>query len=243
MATISDIQAEARALVDADTTSYPAADLLRRCNHAYEQVIGWLIDQDGTWQFDDSNYTTVPRGLGLLVEGQEAYKFASRYLDVEAIDILDTASPAKYRRIKPLDLNDLGGLSPEDYFGLTSAGNPAIGFPNYYDIQGDFIRLYPAPTSTSVTLTDGIRVWFKRTADLFTSAQVTTGTKEPGFESTNHYILSYMAAIPYALSYKKDRVASLEKKVMEMKAAILKHSGHREADRRKVMTMKKINYI
>ena len=56
MATIADIQQEARDLCDADTTSYPAATLLRRNNKDYETVVGWLINADGVWEFDDSNY-------------------------------------------------------------------------------------------------------------------------------------------------------------------------------------------
>ncbi len=237
--TISDINQEARDLVDADTTSYTAATLLRRINTAYETVVGWIINADGTFQFDDSNYTDAPRGTGTLVEGQEFYSFTAAYLDVEAIDILDTDNV--YRRIKNIDLNDLGGISPAEYFGVDSSGNPTKGFPEYYDIQGNFIRLYPAPTSTQVTLTNGLRVWFKRTASLYTSAEVTTGTKVPGFASPFHVILAYMAAIPYAMSYKPNRVPLFEKRVDEMKKEIIKHYGHRELDRRKVIKPARIS--
>lgn len=241
--TISDINAETRTLTDTDTTSYTAADLLRRINAAYETVVGWIITADGTWEFDDTNFTDHPRSRGNLVEGQEDYAFTSEYLDIEAIEILDTGSPAKYRRIEPLDHYMLNGLSPQQYFGLTSAGNPSTGFPDYYDKNGDTIRLYRAPTSTSVTLTNGIRTWFKRTADLFTAAQVTTGTKEPGFASSFHSILAYMAAIPYCQSYKKDRVPLYKATVDEMKRDLIKFYGHREADMRKVMSMKNEIYI
>ena len=101
----------------------------------------------------------------------------------------------------------------------------------HYDLfTDDSFRLYPAPTSGSVTLTAGLRVTFKRTADLFTSAQVTTGTKTPGFASPYHIILSYMAAIPYCQSYKPNRVPLFEKKVLELKDEIIKHYSHRQKD-------------
>lgn len=242
MATIADINQEARDLVDADTTSYTAATLLRRINHAYETVIGWLINASGMWQFDDSNYTDQPRGKFTLVEGQEVYSFASDYLQIEGMDILDLDG-ITYRKLKPLDHTELGGLSPDEYFGLESNGNPKKGIPEYYDLfTDDSFRLYPAPTATSVTLTNGGRVWFKRRADLFTSAQVTTGTKEPGFASPWHYILSYMAAIPYAQLYKKDRVPLFEKRVMDMKKEIIDHYGRRDKDKRKVATMKRVSF-
>lgn len=240
---ISDINQEIRDLCDADATSLTNATLLRRVNTAYETVVGWIITSDGTWEFDDTNYSTHPRGTGTLVEGQEDYSFASEYLDIEAVEILDVGSPAKYIRIKPLDHEQLGGLSPEEYFGLTSAGNPATGFPEWYDKNGDTIRFYRAPAAAYVTLASGLRVWFKRTADLFTSAQVTTGTKEPGFASPFHVILAYMAAIPYCMAYKKDRVALYKNEVEQMKKDLIKFYGHREADTRKIMTMKSISFM
>src|SRR3990167_8297031 len=94
-------------LCDSDDTSYPRADKTSRVNNGLETVIGWIITADGTWNFDDTNFTDHPRGTGTLVEGQEDYSFASEYLDIEAIEILDTASPAQYRRIKPLSHQDL----------------------------------------------------------------------------------------------------------------------------------------
>jgi hypothetical protein len=231
-------------LCDTDDTSYPRADKTSRVNNALETVIGWIVNADGTWQFDDTNYSDQPRGTGTLVEGQEVYSFSSDYLDVEAVEVLDTGTPKIYRRLAPLDLNDLGGLGPEEYFGKTSAGNPQTGFPSFYDIEGDFIRLYPAPTSTSVTLSSGLRVWFRRTASLFT---VTTGTgedtKQAGFASPYHVILAYMASIPYCMQYKKDRVALYEKRVEDIKKEIIAHYGHRETDRRKIMRMKSISYL
>ena len=248
--TIADIQTLTRFLCDADTTSYTAANLLITTNDAYQIVVGWIINGDGTWNFDDTNYTDHPRGTFTLVEGQEDYSFnpqtagpySSHFLDIEAVEILNTASPAIYVRIHPMDHQQLGGVSPEEYFGVTSAGNPQVGFPLWYDKNGNTIRLYPAPTSTHVTLAAGLRVWFKRNADLFTSAQVTTGTKEPGFAAQFHGILSYLAAIPYCENYKKDRVPLFKLKVEEMRRDLIKFYGHREADVRKVMTMKAVQY-
>ena len=244
--TINNIIRELRDLTDTDAISMPAAALtdvgLRRINAAYEEVVGWIINADGRLQFDDTNYTDHPIGTGTLIEGQQDYAFASEYLQVEAVEILNTSSPAVYVRIKQIDHNELDGLSTEQYFGLTSAGNPAIGLPTHYDANGDTIRLYPAPTSTSVTLTAGIKIFFKRTADLYTAAQVTTGTKEPGF-ALYHIILAYMAALPYLESYKPARAPRAERKIAKLRDDILKHYAHKNPDKRPIMTNKEINYI
>ena len=223
--------------MDADITSFPLARATREINASLEELVGDIINADGTWEYDDTNYTDLPRGTGLLIEGQEQYSFAAEYLQVTAIEILDTNSI--YRRIKPLDHKELNGLSPREYFGM-SGGNPVKGFPEYFDILGDSIFLYPAPAAASnVTLTAGLRVWFKRTADLFTTSDT---SQAPGLPSTHHVLLAYMAAIPYAMSYKKDRVGWLEKKVVEMKKTLLAHYGMREKTREKQITSDYISF-
>lgn len=232
--TSQDLVSEVRDLCDADSTSYPIAQITRRINSGYETLIAKILEADGDWQWDDTNYTTLPRGLGTLVEGQEVYSYASEYLNVQMVEILDVGSPAIYRKIKPIDSLDLGDLSPQEYFGKTSAGNPQTGFPEYYDKLGDTIILYPAPTATHVTLANGIRVWFQRTADLFTT---TDTTQEPGLPSPFHVLLAYYAAIPYCAIYKKDRVAWLEKKWEDGVKDLMKHFGKREKDKKPKMTM------
>lgn len=225
-------------LCDSDYISYPPANKVLNANIAYEELVGLILTADGTWQFDDDvNNSTLPRGTGTLVEGQETYTFASAYLEVEQIDVLDTGGI--WRKLAPLDPADLGDLTPEEYFGSTTTTTKK-GFPTHYDIQGSTIRLYPAPTSTSVTLASGIRVLFKRTVDLFTT---TDTTQAPVIPSLFHYLIGYMASIPYCAKYKKDRVAWLEKKVTEGKETMKKFYAKREKDRRKIITMAIENYL
>ena len=54
---IANINTEIRDLTDSNSTSLTDATLLRRVNTAYETVISWIITADGTWQFDDTNFT------------------------------------------------------------------------------------------------------------------------------------------------------------------------------------------
>lgn len=236
MPTIAEINQEARDLCDADTSSYSAATLLRRINAAYEKVVGWIINADGTWQFDDSNYSNLPVGTQTLIASQSAYTFNDKFLQILRVKVKDVNG--NWIILKPIDQVDIGGTEPlSEMFGTA-------GLPVYYDkVSEDTIKLYPAPDAgISVTLASGLEVDFKRTASVFTSAQVTTGTKSPGFMSTFHYILSYMAALPYCASYKKDRVATYERiigdfdKPMGMKKDILKAYALREKDVKNIMT-------
>ena len=230
--TISDLNSEVRSLCDADTTSYTAADLLRRVNSALETLVGKIINADGHWQFDDSNYSDLPVGTGNLVSGQSSYSFAAEYLDILEVMILTTGGI--YQRITPFDPSEMN-QSWDEWVG-SATGTIPNGFPQYYDKVGDSIRFDRSPTATHATLTAGLKVRFKRTADLFTSAQVTTGTKVPGIASPYHQLIAYMAAIPYCMSYKKDRVALYEKKVDEMTKDMIDFYTRREKDDRPVMT-------
>ena len=232
MATILDINAETRSLCDADSNSYPAADLLRRINTAYEEVVGFIIGLDGLWQFDDSNYTDLPIGTATLVEGQNDYSFNSAQLEIEKVAVKYT--DGKYYFLSPIDKSEESDPLETLY--------PTNGLPEKYDKQGSSLFLYPAPDNgASVTLVAGLKVYFKRTASVYTSAEVTTGTKKPGFASPYHMILAYKAALPYCMSYKKDRVPLILAEIQRLEKGIKEHYGGRERDRRKIMSMSGVN--
>ena len=230
--TIADINLEIRALCDADSTSYPDAVLLRRVNAAYEQVIGKIIGIDGTWQFDDSNFTNLPIAVTDLVDDQQDYSFDVTQLNIERVEVKD--------------INGLWYLlSPIDKSQVTMALGEYLktkGLPDQYDKNGESIFLYPPPSSNMVTLVSGLKVYFQRTASIFTSAEVTTGTKVPGFASPFHMLICYMAAIPYCATYKKDRVPLYLAEIQRIEADMLAHYALREKDIRKQLTMSGISF-
>lgn len=237
MSTISDINTLTRSLTETtgDTDSLSAANLLIYINEAYERVVGWLIVNDGRWQFDDNNYTDLPEDTGTLVEATRLVTVNANYLAIEQVLVLDV--DGEWRVIPPVDKTDYTDIPIEEYYGTT-------GFPEVYDkLSEDTFELFPAPTSTAVTLASGFKVKYKRTADVFTTAQVTTGTKVPGFASPWHNILAYMAADIYCSLYKPERVAYLRAKTDEMKKEMLKHYSKRDKDDRAIMTNKPISYL
>lgn len=234
MATIADINAEARALVDADSTSYTAADLLRRVNQAYEEVVGKIIGLDGRWQFDDTNFTNLPIGTETLMAGQNDYSFDSSQLEVLRVAVKD--SNGKFYFLEDADILDEHSQPLEETYSVN-------GTPLKYDKSGSSVFLYPAPAAGSVTLTEGLKVYFQRTASIFTSAEVTTGTKQPGFASPWHMILAYKAALPYAISYKKDRVPMLMSEIQRMEIELLNHYARREKDVEKSLGMRGISFM
>ena len=228
---------EVYSLTDTDSGSYAIADVTRRANAALEELVGEIINADGTFQYDDTNHTTLPRGTGNLVEGQQAYSFAAEYLQITMIEVKD--KDGNWYKLKPLDQDELGDRSPDEYFGVTS-GSPNTGGVEYFDQIADSVLLYPAPTSTHNTLTSGIRIWFKRTVDLFTTADT---TQEPGLPSTHHVLIAYMVALPYNEIYHPERVVSQFKKIEQMKKTLLSHFAQREKAKRKIMRGKRIVFV
>jgi len=231
-------------LCDTNDTQYTRLDKTARVNTSLEQVIGELINADGTWQFDDSNYTNTPRGLADLTTGQNIYTFSDKLLQIEEVDILDING--FYRKITPWDSSE-HSMSFEEYFGITASNGtytaPA-GFPQFYDKQSNVIRFDRSPTAAYATLTKGLRVIFKRTASLFTATSATTiDTTVPGFDSTYHVVLAYMASIPYCMTYKKDRVALYQQTVADLMRKIVRNETSREKDKPKVLKMASIGFM
>lgn len=225
----SAIIAEARYWGDGNalTTDLDATTLLRHLNAAYEQVVGLIQNCDGLWQFDDTNFTNFPIGTTTLVNSQADYTFASDVLDVEQVAVLDSSN--NFQLLEAIDRSQMQGLDPTEFEEID-------GLPKYYDKNGNSLILYPAPDNgVSVTLAAGLKVTFKRTADLFTVAQLTTATKEPGFAAPYHMILAYKTALPFCMKYRPNRVSLLLREIERLEKAIVKYYGRREQDRRKVL--------
>jgi len=229
---------------DSDDTSYPVLDKRREYNSAGESLVAEIINADGTFQWDDTNQTDQPRGKGTLTEGREAYTYESEYLQIEGMDILDLDG-ITYKKIKPIDYTELGGVSPDEYFGLETDGNPKKGIPQYYDLfADDSFRLYPAPGAAYCTLTNGYRVWFKRTFKILDSTTLSDDyTATPGIPSPWHLLLAFMISMPYCKIYKKDRVPQLQIDIDVEKKKLLKHYASKEKERRNIITTKPISSI
>lgn len=231
MATISEIQNFTRFLCDANTDSYTAANLLITNNLAYEDVVGKILLADGRWQFDDNNFTTFPIATTTLVSGQRDYTFDVSHLRIERVEILD--QNGDYYKLDPRDLSD-SNVSDTEY----SQGS---GRPSEYDVRGSSILLDPPPDAgISVTLAAGLKVFFQRTADVFTAAQVTTGTKVPGFASPFHMLIAYKSALPYCLKYKPERVQAIQLEVDRMERKMVEFYSKRNKDESAVVSMARV---
>lgn len=216
-------------LCDSDSTSYPTSRKTAVVNGALESLIGEIIKQDGTFQFDDSNFTTLPTGKADLVAGQKDYSFNVAMLNILRAKVKDINGI--WRLLRPFDPSEID--IPTEEFMKTD------GLPQFYDKNGSSILLYPGPSAAYTTLTEGLEVDFQRTGSLFVA---TDTTKEPGFASPYHEYLVYEGAIPHCMKYHKDRVVPYQNKANAIKAACIAFYGKRQKDVPDRMTMKPINF-
>ena len=194
--TIADINTKARSLVDADTTSYTAANLLIDVNTAIETLVSKIIQVCKNFPYDDENFANIAEGTILLEEGVSKYTITDKFLDILEIKVKD--NNGKWHFVDPYSLAEAqrDGVVLETY-------EASAGLPSKYRAVGRTIYLNYAPTSSSVTLTAGLMFRYTRTSYQITSDDVTTGTLVPGLASPWHITIARMAALEQARSIKK----------------------------------------
>ena len=128
-----------------------------------------------------------------------------------------------------MDVNEVPeATSTTDIANNFDTSNP------YYDIQSNSIMLYPTPTSN---VTNGLKIWFQREPAEFTSGEVTTGTKEPGFDEPFHVMIALGMIFDWC-SAKGGSSAVLtalkndvEKEMADYEIRLRRHYGKKQDDR------------
>ena len=240
---IADINTLTRFLTKTDTTSYTAAQLLIAVNRSYERIVGKIIEETSgaRLQFGDFNYTAFPTFTLNLVNGTQQYALTDLSTDpltIMGVEVLDNNGEQRLLTRTSLAEIHAKGIEFDNY-------QSTDGLPNEYEIRDNFIVLYPAPATANVTLTNGLIVYYLRTAQVFTSAEVTTGTKEPGFPSPYHDIIAYEAAYLYGIANGLPNTALFKVEMDRKEKELLRFISKRDQDEssRPIMTNKKIEYF
>ena len=121
-------------------------DKLRKTLTTYiNNALDWYDDlafrSDTAWQRDDNKYTTFPNYTQDLVDDQDDYELDDEFVKVLGVAVLN--SDGKYYTVHPIDQRDTAQPLESLY--------EAKGVPEYYDIIGDTVRLYPAPVTSEVS--------------------------------------------------------------------------------------------
>jgi len=191
----------------------------RMINAWYRRVNSWIWDSTGTWEYDDSNYTDLPIATTTLVVNQQDYEIPSTAQKIDRVEILD--SNGDYQLLKPFDKSEIKSSSMSEF-------EETAGLPDYYDLVGRSVLLYPKPAAANVTTTAGLKIYFTRDINEFASTATTT---EPGFVNNFHRLLSLGASYDYCISYEVDKKANfLKGQINEMTEELKRFYGNRHRD-------------
>ena len=226
--TISEIASETRDLVDADSTSYADTALLRRLNSAIETLVSKIIEVCRSYPYDDDNQTDLAEGTITLTEGTSKYTITDKFLTILEVKVKDVNG--YYQIVDPV-------TQDEDSSEAVETEEAESGLPYKYRMTGRTIFLRPAPAAASVTLAAGLLFKYTRVHTI-TSAELTTGTLIPGIVSPFHPLIAKIAALPYAKSYKKDRVAQLQQDIFTETQDCVNFYGDRLKDKHYKITTK-----
>lgn len=189
--TISDIVTKTYFYTKTNASSFPAADMLISINTGYNRVGSLVLKSDDRWQWDDTNQTDLPIATTSLVSGQQDYSLASAHLTIDRVEIKNSAGA--WTELQQIDQQQFKGSKQIALAALF----PTNGVPLLYDVSGNSVFLYPTPNYSQAV---SLKLYFTRGPAEFTSADVSTGTKQPGFNSLFHELIPLWVAYDYAVA-------------------------------------------
>ena len=206
----------------------------RYINNAYDELIIKILNSDTRWQFDDTTYTDYPIGTTTLVDGQQDYILDDTHMKILSVHVKNT--DGNYIPLLPIDEWDITqsqGTSPDEFYKTD-------GMPRYYDKMANSVFLYPAPSASDVTTSEGLKIRYQRNPNYFT---YTDTTKEPGIPSPFHRYLAMKASLDYAVDNTiTQKVQILKVMVDELTEEIQNYYNDRDVEDKPKLQAKKVNF-
>lgn len=231
---LSDITNRITFFTGVGTTQYTNADRLIAINKAYNDIHTMILQSQDEWDFDDSNKTDFPILQTNLMADQQDYAMPSDTLKVKRAEI--TYDGTNYYKLEPFDIEERGLATDTN----SIAGSFNVTEPKYA-ISAGSIFLYPIPGEN---VTNGLKLWIFRTVDEFTSAELTTGTAEPGFDRQFHYMISLQASYDFISKRTKDQGTAdrILRDFNTMEQRLKQYYGNKQTDRVYSLRSAFVNY-
>lgn len=164
--------------------------MLIAINEAYDHVTSLILQSDSRWQYDDTNQTDLPIATTDLVSGQKDYGLSTSHLTIDRVEVKDSAG--NWHALSQIDQQEL----KRDKSIALSEYQETNGVPEEYDVIGTSVFLYPTPNYLQSA---SLKIYFTRGPASFTSNEVSTGTKNPGFNSLFHELIPLWVSYNYAV--------------------------------------------
>lgn len=153
-------------------------------NEGYSRYGMIALQSDNSWQFDDRNNTDLPIATTNMSANTPDYSLATEHVIIDQVEMLDNTGTV-WLPVPEMDER----LFAEFKQSLSQYNNNIAGIPQFHAKVGNSLYLYPTP---NYSMTNGIKVRFKRAPNLFTTASTTTQPSMPMFHTT--YLTDYASA-------------------------------------------------
>jgi hypothetical protein len=215
--------------LNTDSTSYPLVDKARNINAWFDRVVSLILRSDTSWEWDDVNHTDRPIATCNLVSAQQDYTVDGlTFLKIMRVEVQD--SNGNWTQLDPITQDMEKGTALTEFEKTNSV-------PLYYDKMGDSLDLYPAPNYSK---TNALKVYYQREPSYFASNDT---TKEPGFASLFHRILSYGAQLDYCMANNLNgRIGLLQPRITQIENEIIEFYTSRDRDMKVRARLQKENY-
>ena len=184
--------------------------------------------------FDDQRNTTYPIKTVPLVAGQRDYSIpvSEKVVSIKRVDVSYDGGTT-WNRATPIDSGEIAegmGRFTDTTAGNTLDGNFSKSEPRY-DTKYNALFLYPRADATDVANGALMKVEWNREITEITSAEVTTGTLVPGFDSAFHPVLAYGPAFEYATINNLPTAKTYWAILQDYEARLNKVYGSKQKDR------------
>lgn len=227
--TLNELKNDTHFFAGTDSGSYSDTDIERNINLWYRKAVSWIWDATGTWEYDDSNKTTLPVATCDLGDDRADYTLPTDAQKLIKVEVKN--NDGNWKALDPIDKSEID--TPSEFFEDN-------GMPKYYDVIANAVVLYPAPATSDVTISGGLRLHVSREVD-----DLTASTDVPGFDRPFHRILSIGAAKDWADAYgDEQKEVDLRRRLMGdsrnegLKDELEEYYGNRNRNRRTEMNVK-----
>lgn len=216
-----------------NVSAYTTAIKLIDINQAFDDYQNLVKRSAGSWQADDTNHTKYPNMTFNLVLNQKDYNFTvdeqgNQVQDIYRVEVMCANGKWKVLRM-------VNEMSYED---AISNIDTMTGEPDEYYITANGIFLVVA---SNYAQTNGIRMFFTRSPNYFTTADVVAETKSPGIPNGHHKYLFWKPAYWYWMPIDTNKANTFKVLVDELEKDILHEYANRMRDETLVMTPECVN--
>lgn len=230
-----------------DTNAVSTKERARLLTKWYEKaaLLAWKSDPD--WQFDDVNiaagqtdggwtydatFAGLPRATRNLTDDVRIYALPTNAFSIERVEI--KKSDGNFYVLDPIEENKIPRFrAPEG--GANFAISEFLktkGIPRYYNLVGSNIELFPAPSSSDVTTTAGLKIYVSRQVRRFVS---TDSSVEPSLPEQFHELLALGASFDIAIAKGLENAKALKQQVDEGLFELQDYYSHRSRFNKKTI--------